>query len=46
MTPSSHDDWNELLERYPGHVLEVSIYDRCLGDLPNRNSLVWEVRKY
>lgn len=46
MTPSSHDDWNELLERYPGHVLEVSIYDRCLGDLPGRNSLVWEVRKY
>ena len=46
MTPSSYDDWNELINRYPGHVLEVSIYDRCLGDIPGRNSLVWEVRRY
>ena len=46
MTPASHDDWNLLLARYPGHVLEVSVYDRCLGDIPGRNVLVWEVRKY
>ena len=46
MTPASHDDWNRLLGQYPGHVLEVSIYDRCLGDTPGRNALVWEVRKY
>ena len=46
MTPASHDDWKLLLERYPGHVLEVSIYDRCLGDTPGRNALVWEIRKY
>jgi hypothetical protein len=46
MTPASHDDWNLLLEQHPGHVLEVSIYDRCLGDIPGRNALVWEVRKY
>ena len=46
MTPSSHEDWTRLLEQYPGHVLEVSIYDRCLGDIPGRNALVWEVRKY
>lgn len=46
MTPSSYDDWQMLLEQYPGHVFEVSIYDRCLGDIPNRNALVWEVRKY
>ena len=46
MTPASYDDWNLLLERHPGHVLEVSIYDRCLGDVPGRNALVWEVRKY
>ena len=46
MTPSSYDDWQILLERYPGHVFEVSIYDRCLGDIPNRNALVWGVRKY
>jgi len=46
MTPSSYDDWQILLERYPGHVFEVSIYDRCLGDIPNRNALVWEIRRY
>jgi len=46
MTPSSHEDWLLLLDRYPGHVLEVSIYGRCLGDTPWRNTLVWEVRRY
>ena len=46
MTPASHEDWNLLLGQYPGHVLEVSIYDRCLGDTPGCNALVWEVRKY
>lgn len=46
MTPSSWADFDALLERYPGHVLEVSVYSRCLGDLRGRNALVWEVRRY
>jgi hypothetical protein len=46
MTLASYEDWLELINLYPGHVLEVSIYDRCLGDIPGRNALVWEVRKY
>lgn len=46
MTPSSHADWCELLDRYPGHVLEVSIWENCLGDVPGRNAVVWEVRRY
>jgi hypothetical protein len=46
MTPASHDDWLLLIDRYPGHVFEVSIYDRCLGDVPGRNALVWEIRRY
>lgn len=46
MTPSSYEDWRLLLDKYPGHVLEVSIYGRCLGDIPGRNTLVWEVRRY
>jgi hypothetical protein len=46
MTPSSWADFEVLLERYPGHVLEVSVYARCLGDVPGRNALVWEVRRY
>lgn len=46
MTPSSYSDWRVLLDQYPNHVLEVSVYDRCLGDTPGRNALVWEVRRY
>ena len=46
MTPSSLDDWKLLTGRYPGHVLEVSVYGSCLGDVPGRNALVWEVRRY
>ena len=46
MTPSSHDDWLLLIDRYPEHVFEVSIFEKCLGDIPGRNTLVWEIRKY
>jgi hypothetical protein len=46
MTPSSLEDWKLLTARYPGHVLVVSVYGRCLGDVPGRNALVWEVRRY
>lgn len=46
MTPSSYEDWRVLLDQYPKHVLEVSVYDRCLGDTPGRNALIWEVRRY
>jgi hypothetical protein len=46
MTPASYEDWLGLLDKYYGHVLEVSVFDHCLGDTPNRNALVWEVRKY
>lgn len=46
MTPSSYEDWLDLLNQYPGHVFEVSVYENCLGDTPNRNALVWEVRRY
>lgn len=46
MTPSSYEDWNLLISRYPSHVFEVSIYENCLGDTPGRNALVWEIRRY
>ena len=46
MTPSSWADYDALLSLYPGHVLEVSVYSRNLGDRPGRNALVWEVRRY
>jgi hypothetical protein len=46
MTPSSYSDWKELLDRYPGHVLEFSVWESCLGDIPGRNAVVWEIRRY
>jgi hypothetical protein len=46
MTDRSWGDFGELVLAYTGHVAEVSVYDHCLGDLPGRNALVWEVRRY
>jgi hypothetical protein len=46
MTQASYEDWQELLTLYPGHVLEVSVWEQCIGDLPHRNAIVWEVRMY
>ena len=40
-------DWLEtLLERYPEHVIEISVYDTCWGTVPGHNTVVWEVRNY
>lgn len=40
-------DWLEtLLERYPDHVVELSVYDCCWGTVPGHNTVIWEVRKY
>lgn len=46
MTPSSWADFETLLEQYPGHVLEVSVYSGNIGSIPGRNALVWEIRRY
>jgi hypothetical protein len=46
MTAGSWEDFEELSLAYQGHVLELSVYDHCLGDVPGRNTLVWEVRRY
>jgi hypothetical protein len=44
--PSSLDDLYSLLELYPGHIIEFGVYTKNLGDTPNRNSIIREVRKY
>jgi hypothetical protein len=44
--PSSLDDMYTLLELYPGHVIEFGVYNHCLGDVRNRNTIIWEVRRY
>jgi hypothetical protein len=35
-----------LLDSYPGHVVEFSVYDKCWGTVPGYNSVFWEVRQY
>jgi hypothetical protein len=44
--PSSYEDISELFELFPESVIEFSAYDIMLGSLPNRNTLIWEVRNY
>jgi hypothetical protein len=46
LNPSSLADLGAVLERWPGHVVELSACDRCFGTVPGRNAVVWEVRKY
>lgn len=46
MTPSSYEDLQVLIETYNEHAIELSIYSICIGNIPGRNALVWEVRKY
>ncbi len=46
LNPNSYDDLGELLDRYPGHVVELSALEVCYGTCENRNAIVWEVRAY
>lgn len=44
--PSDYEDLKVLLDRFPGHVIEFSACDRAVGLIPNRNTVIWEVRAY
>jgi hypothetical protein len=44
--PDSFDDLMELLDLYPDHCVELTAYDREIGSLPGRNTVIWEVRLY
>ncbi len=46
MTDSSFSDLEELLGMYPDSVFEISVWSHCLGTIPGRNAIVWEVRNY
>lgn len=46
LNPNSYDDLQTLFDAYPDHIVEVSVLDRCLGTVPGRNTVVWEVRRY
>lgn len=46
MDAASYNDVMELLDLYPGHVIEFSVCDRQVGMVPGRNTVIWEVRDY
>ena len=35
-----------LLETYPNHVVEFSVYETCWGTVPGYNTVFWEIRAY
>lgn len=37
---------NYLLNAYPNHVIEFSTYSIAWGTIPNRRTVIWEVRAY
>lgn len=46
MDPMSYEWLEYLLEAYPDHVVEFSSFGVNWGTIPNRNTVIWEVRKY
>ena len=46
MNPKSIDWLNILFQRYPGHVIEFSVYEQNWGTLAGFNTVFWEVRNY
>lgn len=46
MDASSQDDIQSLLELYPDATIEFACFSCDVGIIPNRNTLVWEVRNY
>jgi hypothetical protein len=45
MTPKGWANFEWLRESFPGHIIEVSVYNEPVG-LQRWNSVVWEVRSY
>lgn len=46
LDPQDYEDLMELHELYPDHAIEFSVLDKCVGFLPHRRMIVWEVRYY
>lgn len=44
LNANSLDDLMVLLARYPDHCVELSACEECVGTVPHRNAVVWEVR--
>jgi hypothetical protein len=35
-----------LSDKYYEHVIELSVYNKNLGNIQGRNTIIWEVRNY
>ncbi len=46
LDPTSLDELYELLDIYPGAVIEFGTYSVDVGTVPRRNTIFWEVRHY
>lgn len=46
LCPCSYEWLMVLLDRYPDHVVEFSVYAREWGTIPGYNTVFWECRKY
>lgn len=46
LEPSDYDALQELLDDYPGAVIEFSAFTVPVGVIPHRKMVVWEVRHY
>ena len=43
---NSYSMLEDLGEAYPDSVIEFGIYEKCLGEIPGHNIIIWEVRGY
>jgi hypothetical protein len=46
MCPSSYSDLEALFDWFPDSAVEFSTYNISVGNIPNRNTVIWEVRNY
>lgn len=46
LEPSDFDTLQELLDSYPGAVIEFSAFTVPVGVIPHRKMVIWEVRNY
>ena len=46
LCPSSYEGMQTILDMFPDSIIEFSSYEINIGNIPNRNTVIWEVRNY
>ncbi len=44
--PQSYSDLLTILELFPNSIVEFTAYSKNFGILPNRNTIIWEIRNF